>query len=363
MANSLEPVGGLERVQLRIFEGLHARGHRTALVYERDGSLSPAWEACTTSRRRTESARLELRRPVRAARAAAALTRALLTDRPDVVYLHHYRHLHGLLPALRARPTPVVLHLHSAAPTGLGPIGRRAVRAPDRVLAVSAHAAAAWRPFRPDIAAVLNGLDLGHFRPPTPERRRAAREALRLDPDCFAVGFAGRLSPEKGVTSLLDAWQKAGWPPGRAQLLIAGAGEGRFEEALRRGVPDDVRFLGFVPDTRDLYDAVDAAVVPSTWPDPCPAAVIEALACGIPVVASRIGGIPELLPPGGGDWLVTPDRPDELADALRDLADDVSRRALAGHAARAHAEATFDIDAMVTTVDALLATVVSEEVP
>jgi glycosyltransferase involved in cell wall biosynthesis len=101
----------------------------------------------------------------------------------------------------------------------------------------------------------------------------------------------------------------------------------------------DVRFQTFVPraELPALLRTADVFVVPSRWPDPSPLTVGEALATGLPVIASRIGGIPEAI--GDAGILVPPDDPGALADALRGLIGDGARRAALVQAARARAEA------------------------
>ena len=99
-----------------------------------------------------------------------------------------------------------------------------------------------------------------------------------------------------------------------------------------------VRFQTFVPraELPALLRTADVFVVPSRWPEPSPLTVGEALATGLPVIASRIGGIPEAV--GDAGILVPPDDPAALAGALRGLIDDRARRAAMGLAARARAE-------------------------
>lgn len=350
VANDLVPFGGLERAQLDIARALAERGHRIDLVHTREGSLTADWDSCATTRTRVASTRILPREPIRSVRTVTGLRQAIRTVEPDVVYVHHYRHLHPLLPALRGGKVPVVLHLHSSAPTRLGSLGRRTARLPSRVIAVSSHTADAWHPFFDDIVVVHNGIDLDGLRSASSEERRAARSRLGLEPDWFVAGFAGRLSPEKGLEPLLAAWADLDLNGTNRRLLVAGEGTSEYERQLRSLASEHVIFLGFCSDLTDVYAAADAMVVPSVWPDPCPRAVIEATAAGNPVIASAIGGIPELLPPEPGGFAVEPGDVVGIAAQLTELAkrpDELPERRVT---ARAHAEECFDLGAAVDRI-------------
>lgn len=352
VANDLEPYGGLERMQLEIHQHLRARGHVTVLAHTREGSLTAAWEACADRRTRLATTRVQPRRPGQALRALRGLDALARATRPDVVHLHHYRHLHLAVPVARRRRTPVLLHLHSAPPDGLGPVGRRLLDSADRVVAVSEHTAAGWRRWRTDVGVVRNGVDLEAWAPADDRARQRAREVLALPPQAFVVGFAGRITGHKGVPELLAAWRHLAWSPDEARLLVAGPDE--IGLLARGDLPAGVDAQGFLPDPRDLYAASDVLAVPSTWPDPCPRSVLEGMASGRAVLASRVGGIPELLAPGGG-VLVPPGDHHALATALRELRDDPTRVRALGDAGRRRAERELDLRGCIDEVERLLA--------
>jgi glycosyltransferase involved in cell wall biosynthesis len=148
--------------------------------------------------------------------------------------------------------------------------------------------------------------------------------------------YAGRLVAEKGLDVLLTAADDL--PPGS---VIDVYGSGRAEASIRRRVAAarlPVRLHGFVPRTvmAEVYAGATAAVLPALWYENCPMSVLEAAACGLPVVASRIGGIPELLSDGRTGLLVPPGEPGALAAAMRSLAADPSYARRLGVAARAY---------------------------
>lgn len=164
--------------------------------------------------------------------------------------------------------------------------------------------------------------------------RRLAREALGIDG--FVVASVGRLVPVKGLDVAIHAVASVEG----ARLVIAGDGPDRGElEARARGTR--TRFLGRVgPEERDrLLAAADAFVLPSRVlasgrSEGLPVALLEAMAAGLPVVASDVGGIAELVRDGHDGLLVPPDRPDRLAAALGRLARDESLRRTLGRSAR-----------------------------
>src|SRR5205823_5487681 len=137
-----------------------------------------------------------------------------------------------------------------------------------------------------------------------------------------AVAFAGRLSPEKGVDTLIDAVARVEGP---VRLDVAGEGpdRARLGDLADRVGGGRIRFLG-----RLDSDAIDAlisesvaVVVPSRWYENQPMTVLEAFARGTPVIATSIGGTPELVRQGTDGFLVPPDDPAALARALQDVLD------------------------------------------
>jgi UDP-glucose:(heptosyl)LPS alpha-1,3-glucosyltransferase len=177
-------------------------------------------------------------------------------------------------------------------------------------------------------------------------RRERARRRWGLAPDQVVALFAGMNYRLKGLAPLLGALARA---PGLA-LVVAGApGPGGFLRLARRlGVADRTRFVGYCADMRDAYAAADFLAHP-TFYDPCSNVVLEALACGLPVVTSRHNGASELLTPAGepgacAEGYVIDDPHDvaRLAECLRRLADAARREECARAARRASRAWTFE---------------------
>jgi glycosyltransferase involved in cell wall biosynthesis len=131
----------------------------------------------------------------------------------------------------------------------------------------------------------------------------------------FRLGYLGRLAPNKGITDLLSAIESLAGTLS-VELTIAGQGEKRYEEMLRRRADKlPVTFLGYVT-PENLFQQIDVLVVPSRWHEPFSRVVVEAFAHGIPVIAAARGGIPEIVDDGQTGWLYDPDKPGGLVRLL-----------------------------------------------
>ena len=173
-------------------------------------------------------------------------------------------------------------------------------------------------------------------------------------PDGHGFLFAGRLSAEKGVELLLDAWDRSGrWA--HEPLFVAGSGD--LDHLVRdRPADQQVVPLGLV-DHAQLMDHVRASavtVVPSTWPEPFGRGVIEAAALGRPSLVTDAGGLPSLVVDGSTGWVAEP-TVDGLAEGIRRASDPVARRG-AGHAARRRYEERYTRDVSLGILDDTLST-------
>ena len=241
----------------------------------------------------------------------------------------------GAALAARALGLPLVATAHgsdinlSGHERLLRPQIRAALRSAERVIAVSAPLARA--------VAELTGLPLPRiecipcagyspavFHPRLPEERAALRRQLDIAADTRLVAFVGHLVPVKALDVLLRAWARLlrEQPAAAAKLSLVLIGEGSEREALLRlaaheGIAGRVAFLGPRPQAvvADWLAAADLLCLPS-HAEGSPNVVVEALASGLPVVASRVGGIPDLVDDGVNGLLVPPGDPAALATAL-----------------------------------------------
>jgi glycosyltransferase involved in cell wall biosynthesis len=179
-------------------------------------------------------------------------------------------------------------------------------------------------------------------------RRFAPRPAAARKPGApVNVVYVGRIRPVKGVTVLVDAWPKV--VPGNAARLVI-AGDGADREALARsaresGVGDTVEFLGEVSDVPAVLSRADVYVQPS-FQEGLPNAVLEAMAMGLPIVATRVSGNEDVVADGDNGLLVPPGDPDALAAALRRLVADPELAARMGRRSREIVESRFSLAAV-----------------
>jgi glycosyltransferase involved in cell wall biosynthesis len=145
--------------------------------------------------------------------------------------------------------------------------------------------------------------------------RCAGRKPLMSRNGPLRFGFIGRICPEKGIQWLLEAFTASARPSD--SLVVAGKGETGFVEALKaRFSSPSVRFIGHVNPVV-FYEQVDVVVIPSLWNEPFGRTAIESLAHGIPVIATKRGGLTEIIRDGTTGIVVDPDEPGSLVHALR----------------------------------------------
>jgi glycosyltransferase involved in cell wall biosynthesis len=198
------------------------------------------------------------------------------------------------------------------------------------------------------IVVLPHGVDTERFRPADPVERAALRARLGL-PDGVLAAWSGRLLRGKGLETLLEALARVAGDVKDLRLLLVGSGEGQalsIEDELRRGagaagLAERVVFTGRVERVEDALRAADLFVFPSVF-EALGISLVEAAACGIPAVASRTGGIVDVVEEGRSGLLVAPADAAALAEGLRALGTDPGRRAAMGREARKIAVARFD---------------------
>jgi glycosyltransferase involved in cell wall biosynthesis len=164
---------------------------------------------------------------------------------------------------------------------------------------------------------IHSGVDLDRFAASTGGRDRA-RESLGISNGAFVVGTVGRLTAVKGHRVLLDAAQKVIARHGGTIFVLLGAGEQLGElkrQAARLGIDDNVRFAGWQPDVARIMGVFDCFAFPSLN-EGMGKALVEAMALEKPVVASRIGGMTDLVDDGVSGFLVPPADPGALAERI-----------------------------------------------
>jgi len=373
--------GGPARHVTILDAGLRERRSQTMLVFghvgEQEGSLEVLVEA--HGLRSMRLAHLGRRiRPWSDLVTLVHLTRLVFRERPDIVHTHTAKAgALGRLAAVaynstrRSRHRCLVVHtFHGHVMEGyFNPLGSAAVRIIERTLAratdllvtLSARQRQdiverlAIAPARKVVVVPL-GLDLDGLLA-LDVRSLADKAHFGFAADDVVFGYVGRFVPIKDLQTLLRAFARLAATSDRARLLMVGDGECRVSlEALAGslGVADKVQFVGWQSSVTQVYGAVDVAVL-SSLNEGTPVAIIEAMAAGLPVVATSVGGVPDVVRDGLTGSLVPERSPERLAAAMRTLAGDPGLRRRMGDAARLDARNRFGAERLVSTMATLYA--------
>jgi glycosyltransferase involved in cell wall biosynthesis len=195
----------------------------------------------------------------------------------------------------------------------------------------------------PDPPLIPNGIPTDEYAP-NPDTRAQWRQAHGIEPRATVLTHIGRFAFQKNHALLVEAFAQV---RSDAPLYLLLVGGGELENAVREqvaglGLQERVRFLGVRADVADILRASDVFVLSSRW-EGNPMSVMEAMAAGLPVVSTAVGGVPELVQEGATGLLVPSEDAGALAQAMQALVDDPVRRQAMGAAARQHAIAHFDI--------------------
>ena len=292
---------------------------------------------------RVHRVHVDVARPASTAKAALAMTACFwrVAPRIDIVHLHGFSRKSILLALLaRLLGKRVVITMHTAGqddPDGIRRLGRMAYwtyRHADRTVAISPMMAGHYRAALPDdrLTVVPNGLDTDRFRPATVGERADLRRELGVPAEIPVVLFVGFFSRDKRPQLLYEAWTALREQHGVTTALVCvGVTESPYFEvdaslaalmradARARGVEHLLRFTGEVKDVERYYRGADVFVMPSIR-EAFGMALVEAMASGVPVIATRIPGVTDdIVSDGSTGLLVTPDDAAALAEAVRTL--------------------------------------------
>ena len=342
-------VGGTERLVIEIARRLEPRFTAVCCL-----DAPGAWATELTERGIPVVAlhRKQGFRPSLGAQLAAVAARFGAT----VLHCHHYSpFVYGRLAALRSSHLQVVFTEHGrlsdAPPSAKRRLANRVMgRLPGAFYAVSEdlrrHMLAEGFPAH-RVSVIYNGIEPGAA--PTPADRQNARRRLAIFDAAFVVGACGRLERVKDLGTLLNAFALVRARVPNAMLVIVGGGAERLpleQQAMSLGLQGAVRFTGHREDVRRLLPAFDV-FVNSSISEGVSLTILEGMASSLPVVATRVGGTPEVVDEGVTGLLVPARSPEALAEAIARLADDPPRAVAMGAAGRTRVEATFSITRMV----------------
>ena len=205
---------------------------------------------------------------------------------------------------------------------------------------------------------IPNGVDTERCIPVSKEQKIKLRAQLSFPAHAPIVVFVGRLVPEKRVDHLLKLWPaiRSNYPD--ALLLIVG--EGREEQQLRARLVDGAQFTGQVRDAVPYLQAADLFVLPSST-EGLSNAMLEAMSCGLPVLATSVGGAPDVIRHEESGYLIPPDDMDSLQAGLETLLGDEALRFTLGSNARTRILSDFSLDAVAKRLAALYRRLLNEK--
>jgi glycosyltransferase involved in cell wall biosynthesis len=363
-------LGGPERQMLGLADNLPATYRSVFLSFAEHGRARPFLEE---ARRRGYTA-IELRynRP-RLYAVVRELVGHLRHLQADLLCCHGYKaDLYGLLAARWAGvPVLAVSHGWTGATFKVRCyelLDKLCLHGMEAVVCVSAAQAVRVRrlgipPQR--VWVIRNALQAERLAAVTPAAARAALQELCPQPGRLLVGAAGRLSPEKGFDLLVEAAAQVLREYPETNFLIFG--DGPLRAALARrittlGLAERVLLVGFRNDLERLLPGLDLFVL-SSYTEGLPSVVLEALAAAVPVVATAVGGMPEVVTEGVHGFLVPPGRADLLAERIRCLLSDPCLRRLLGQQGQEHVRKEFTFTAQARRYEALFAQLVRRRRP
>ncbi len=330
--------GGQELNLFEVCRGLAQRGHRISLLYLKSGNLLEPYRAFCDGVIQVGAYGFDRRRIGDIFRFIPSIAQLLqIPIRSDSLIFCNDYHFSLFGYALsHVRNLPFLCYLQ-IPPCDFNRQRRIALDHVDRFIAVSHQTKQEWADFgyASDLIEVVhNGTDFNKFKPA--ENFSDLRQDWDVSEDAKLISYIGRIDSMKGLEPLIHAIARLVKQGANVQLALAGKPvvhysfikkteceeEGqKYQQSLAAlacelGVSNRIQFLGHLADPVPLYQASDVSVLPSTWNEPFGRSIIESLACGTPVVASRVGGIPEILAGEFDQYLATPGDAEDLATHL-----------------------------------------------
>jgi glycosyltransferase involved in cell wall biosynthesis len=349
IANYPDRVGGGEESLLGLVQGLHRQGYRVQVLVPGEGDLVPAVRRLRVplTIQRFPSVRPWALRPM--VRAVRALRRFVQETGIELIHAHGSRGALYAGLAMRGRSVPLVWHVRVARrDPWLDPLLTRLATAIVANSRATAERFDGCSRSSGKVQVVHNGVDLDRFSEvaggSVDRRRLGVSEGAKL------VTYVGRVEEAKGVDLLLQAAELVSRSVADVRFLIVGDGPQRPPlEAWcrRRSLP--VTFFGRRSDVPEFLSLCEAVVLPSRH-EGFGRILIEAMAAGVPVVATAVGGVPEVCESGKTGLLVPPEDPAALAEAIIDTLTNETATQTRAAQAKAEVRARFSLDQHVASI-------------
>ncbi len=352
--------GGVETVQLNIIRGLETTRYIPIVVVLEDGPFIEDLKKTGATVYVVESGRV--RNFIKGMKAVKRIQEIIQTEDIKIVHSHNAKaHIYGGLAAKFCR-IPCIFHLHGIPKLSFSRDGFVSYFAckikTNKVIAVSKYVLEGSKRIWEngyDTEIVYNGILLSEQK----IDKVKTREELLLPTDLFIVSYVGRLQSGKGVDIFIKSAKEVVRNINKVMFLVIGdvlfKADDRYKNELimltkEYALDERVKFFGFQHDIAKLYYASDLIVVPSVQPDSFPTVILESMACGLPVVASRIGGIPEMIEDGKTGYLFSPGNLNELSELIIKLLKSPELMKQMGDAGRKKVQETFTITNMIDNI-------------
>ncbi len=360
-------VFGAEIVTLKMLEALKRAGHTQLAV-------TSTWTDGRFNRRLASIAVPEVRLPFGSLSKRLALRpmwwtfnvvvrlpwlwigwrRVIRQFNPDVVIFTTWRHALAVYPFIKRRRSYLIEHTYLEPTPTRHALYRLLARKLMGFIAISdfmrAHAIKIGAPAE-KVYLIRNAIFSACDSLRTAEVFASTGEVLR-------VGIVGQIARHKGHECLIDAVKLLDPKPTEIAVYIFGQGDDRYVSKLRDklaefGLARLFHWMGYTDDTASIYSSFDLCVVPSLLGDPFPTVAMETGAYARPVIASRTGGLPEIVEHGVTGWLVEPGNPQDLARCIKDVVQNRERISQMGRAARERIFSRFSQESMVKELEKL----------
>ncbi len=361
--------GGQELNLLEICRGLSQRGHSISLIYLKEGNLLRQYQEFCNHVVKVDSFIIDKSQIAHIFNFLYGIWK-ISASRNSVVYSNHYQDIvFGYTLAL-FKNIPLVCYLQLPPPSKFGRLHALGLKGVKQFIAVSNQTKLDWVQSgflnEEKIDVVYNGTNPEVFKPS--RDFSITRKEWNIPEDIRVISYVGRLDKLKGLETLIKAFALLLKSGTSIRLLIAGKPVNQGEEYKRAleqlvtdlGIEQYVSFLGHVNDTTSLYQVSDITVLPSLWSEPFGRTIIESMACGTPVVASRTGGIPKILTGEFQSGLFEPGNERYLSDTLNQMINWRDKDPHLSERCRKHVLSKFTLDKMVDGIEKSLLIVVKK---
>jgi glycosyltransferase involved in cell wall biosynthesis len=373
--------GGQELSLFEVCRALSERGHKISLVYCKEGNLLKYYQDFCGDIIKINRYVFAKKRITEILEFIASITTVskIPTSKNSVIFSNQYHEaFFGSVLSL-SKNIPFVCSLR-IPPCDFNRQKLLGLKGVKKFIAVSNQTKSDWINFglqEDKVEVVYNGTNTENFKPSTDFWKQ--RKEWNIPQDVRVISYIGRLDTAKGLETLIKAFALLLKKDISARLLIAGKplvhigkdgkecpelGE-KYKQSLKQlaidlGIDNYVKFLGHINNTTSLYQITDITVLPSLWSEPFGRSIIESMACGTPVVASRIGGIPEILTGEFQNGLFEPGNERNLADTLNLIMNWRDNNSQLGERCRKHILNKFTLDKMFDGIEKVLLRVVEQ---